>query len=183
MIFSLDIYVFYVNWCKWRTLCSCFLEALWMEIMDLFKCLIENFLVVWDLKDMLASFWLFDVSWVSLDFRVACYSKMSTTLGPLCRKFVPVEQSEVTSISNTDGVCISCYSFSLIFIVVWVFFAFFEVHLMELNRHWLPSYLILQASNSALYLIIFWHRWIDILLLVLLVKICSKLLVSFVFVI
>ncbi|XP_011082141.1 carbon catabolite repressor protein 4 homolog 4-like isoform X1 [Sesamum indicum] len=32
--------------------------------------------------------------------RVACCSKMSTTPGPLCRKFVPVEQSEVTSISK-----------------------------------------------------------------------------------
>ncbi|GER39814.1 glucose-repressible alcohol dehydrogenasetranscriptional effector [Striga asiatica] len=32
--------------------------------------------------------------------RVACYSKMSTAPGPICRKFVPVEQSEITSTLN-----------------------------------------------------------------------------------
>lgn len=41
---------------------------------------------------------------------------MSTMPGPICRKFVPVEQSEVTSISKPDGVCV-CFvcSFATMF--------------------------------------------------------------------
>ncbi|KAL0310396.1 UNVERIFIED_CONTAM: Carbon catabolite repressor protein 44 [Sesamum calycinum] len=41
--------------------------------------------------------------------RVACCSKMSTTPGPLCRKFIPVEQSEVTSISKPASIHESTY--------------------------------------------------------------------------
>ncbi|KAL0393810.1 UNVERIFIED_CONTAM: Carbon catabolite repressor protein 44 [Sesamum latifolium] len=47
--------------------------------------------------------------------RVACCSKMSTTPGPLCRKFVPVEQSEVTSISKPAS-----FKFGLYLIIFWL---------------------------------------------------------------
>ncbi|KAL3844377.1 hypothetical protein ACJIZ3_001780 [Penstemon smallii] len=46
--------------------------------------------------------------------RVACCSNMSTTPGPLCRKFVPIEQSEVTSISKHTGFKFSVVSYNML---------------------------------------------------------------------
>ncbi|KAL8536623.1 hypothetical protein ACS0TY_011993 [Phlomoides rotata] len=46
--------------------------------------------------------------------RVACCRKMSTTSQPICRKFVPVEQSEVTSISKHDGFKFRLVSYNIL---------------------------------------------------------------------
>ncbi|KAL7159708.1 hypothetical protein ABFS83_01G045800 [Erythranthe nasuta] len=46
--------------------------------------------------------------------RIACYSKMSSTPGPICRKFVPVEQSEVTSISKDAGFKFRLVSYNIL---------------------------------------------------------------------
>ncbi|CAK9180015.1 unnamed protein product [Ilex paraguariensis] len=42
------------------------------------------------------------------------FSKMSTTADPLCRKFVPVEQSEITSISKPDGFKFCLVSYNIL---------------------------------------------------------------------
>lgn len=42
--------------------------------------------------------------------RKVCLSKMSTTAGPVCPKFIPVEQSEIASISKSDGLYIGLES-------------------------------------------------------------------------
>ncbi|XP_042034014.1 carbon catabolite repressor protein 4 homolog 4-like isoform X1 [Salvia splendens] len=47
-------------------------------------------------------------------FSAARYSKMSTAPGPICRTFVPVEQSEVTSISKTDGFKFRLVSYNIL---------------------------------------------------------------------
>ncbi|KAL0383838.1 UNVERIFIED_CONTAM: Carbon catabolite repressor protein 44 [Sesamum radiatum] len=52
-------------------------------------------------------------SYLVLGLRVACCSKMSTTPGPLCRKFVPVEQREVTSISIHEKYLLSTLTSTL----------------------------------------------------------------------
>ncbi|CAA2982378.1 Hypothetical predicted protein [Olea europaea subsp. europaea] len=41
-------------------------------------------------------------------------SKMSTTPGPLCRKFVPVEQSKISSISKPDGFNFRLVSYNIL---------------------------------------------------------------------
>ncbi|XP_051151507.1 carbon catabolite repressor protein 4 homolog 4 isoform X2 [Andrographis paniculata] len=46
--------------------------------------------------------------------RVACCCKMSTTPGPLCPKFVPVEQREVTSIIKPAGFKFSLVSYNIL---------------------------------------------------------------------
>ncbi|CAA0814925.1 Carbon catabolite repressor protein 4 homolog 4 [Striga hermonthica] len=46
--------------------------------------------------------------------RVACYSKMSTAPGPICRKFVPVEQSEITSTLNHAAFKFSLVSYNVL---------------------------------------------------------------------
>ncbi|KAL2544426.1 Carbon catabolite repressor protein 4-like protein 4 [Forsythia ovata] len=46
--------------------------------------------------------------------RVVRCSKMSTTPGPLCRKFVPVEQSEISSMSKPDGFNFRLVSYNIL---------------------------------------------------------------------
>ncbi|PIN13607.1 Glucose-repressible alcohol dehydrogenase transcriptional effector CCR4 [Handroanthus impetiginosus] len=46
--------------------------------------------------------------------RIACYGTMSSTPGPLCRKFVPVEQGEVTSISKPAGFKFRLVSYNIL---------------------------------------------------------------------
>ncbi|KAI3468486.1 hypothetical protein Pfo_025149 [Paulownia fortunei] len=53
-------------------------------------------------------------SFLAPGIRVACYSKMSTTPRPICRKFVPVEQSEVTSISKHAGFKFRLISYNIL---------------------------------------------------------------------
>ncbi|GFP81561.1 carbon catabolite repressor protein 4 homolog 4 [Phtheirospermum japonicum] len=46
--------------------------------------------------------------------RVACYSQMSSIPGPICRKFVPVEQSEISSIGKHDAFKFRLVSYNIL---------------------------------------------------------------------